>query len=87
MDEYIGLIKQFAGPRCLSNYMLCEGQSLQIEQYKPLFAIIGYTYGGDGKNIFNLPDLRPNPPSVLNNGWGNKPKYVICVNGLFPDFD
>ena len=87
MDEYIGVIKQFASQRCLSNYMFCEGQTLQAQQYQALFAVIGYTYGGNGTASFNLPDLRPNPPSVLNNGWGNKPKYIICVNGIFPDFD
>ena len=87
MDEIIGVIKQFAGQRCFSDYMFCEGQTLQTQQYQALFAVIGYTYGGNGTASFNLPDLRPNPPSVLNNGWGNEPKYIICVNGIYPPFE
>jgi len=82
MDEYIGIIKQFAGQRCFSNYMFCEGQTLQVQQYQPLFAVIGFAYGGDGKQTFKLPDLRPTTES-----YKIEPKYIICVNGIYPDFE
>ena len=36
----------------------CDGQLLEIEKHKDLFAVLGTTYGGDGKTTFGLPDLR-----------------------------
>ena len=36
----------------------CEGQLLAISQHEALFAILGNTYGGDGRTTFALPDLR-----------------------------
>lgn len=37
------------------NHMLCDGRPLSVEEYQELFDVIGVTYGGDGKNTFNLP--------------------------------
>jgi len=59
MDEFLAVIKQFAGPYCPENYMDCDGRSLQVNQYQALYAVIGTCYGGDGRNTFNLPDFRP----------------------------
>ena len=36
----------------------CEGQLLAISEHTALFAILGTTYGGDGRTTFALPDLR-----------------------------
>lgn len=37
-----------------AGYLLCDGRSLKKSEYKELFAVIGYTYGGSGEN-FNIP--------------------------------
>ncbi|MCC7245251.1 MAG: phage tail protein [Saprospiraceae bacterium] len=59
MDEsYIGEIRYFAGNFAPLGWMFCEGQTLNIASNAALFNLIGITYGGDGKNTFNLPDLR-----------------------------
>jgi Phage Tail Collar Domain/Collagen triple helix repeat (20 copies) len=52
------------------------GQTLQISDNIALFSLIGTTYGGDGKNTFNLPDLRTVTPNYMT--------YSICVDGIFP---
>ena len=39
-------------------WALCNGQLLSINQYQALFALLGITYGGDGRTNFALPDLR-----------------------------
>jgi microcystin-dependent protein len=57
-DEYIGIVKLFAGNFCPTGWMYCEGQTLQIAQNQALYAVIGATYGGDGQTNFKLPDLR-----------------------------
>lgn len=40
----------------------CNGQLLSIAQNSALFAILGTTYGGDGRATFALPDLRGRMP-------------------------
>jgi microcystin-dependent protein len=58
MEEYIGVIKMFAGDYAPQDYMLCQGQTLPINQYEALYAVIGNTYGGDiQSNNFQLPNL------------------------------
>jgi microcystin-dependent protein len=39
-----------------TNWLICNGSSLDTTTYAALFAEIGYTYGGSGSN-FNLPPL------------------------------
>ncbi|MEH6414500.1 tail fiber protein [Pseudomonas sp. CGJS7] len=42
----------------LAKWRPCHGQILQIRDYEALFKIIGTQFGGDGKENFQLPDLR-----------------------------
>ncbi len=58
MDEYIGIVKLFAGNFAPRGWAFCNGQLLSISQNTALFSILGTTYGGDGKTTFALPDLR-----------------------------
>ena len=44
------------------SWALCQGQLLPIAQYTALFALIGITYGGDGRTTFALPDMRGRIP-------------------------
>jgi len=44
-----------------TDWLLCNGQSLDTTTYSDLFAVIGYTFGGAGAN-FNVPDLRERFP-------------------------
>ena len=62
MDSFIGQIMMFAGPFAPVNWALCNGQTLQISEYPPLFSIIGTTYGGNRRTTFALPDLRGRAP-------------------------
>jgi len=39
-------------------WALCNGQTLPINQNQPLFALLGTTYGGDGRTTFALPNLQ-----------------------------
>jgi microcystin-dependent protein len=49
-------------------WALCNGQLLPINQNQPLFALIGTTYGGDGRTTFGLPNLRGQVPIHMGNG-------------------
>jgi microcystin-dependent protein len=67
MDEIMGTIKLFAGNFAPVGFFTCEGQTLSIQQYTALYAIIGTYYGGDGVNTFKLPDLRGAFPTQCTN--------------------
>lgn len=54
----LGEIKMLAGSGVPPGWAACDGQELQIREYRELYAVIGTTYGGDGKTTFALPDLR-----------------------------
>lgn len=57
-EPYIGEIRMFAGNFAPENYMFCQGQTLSISEYDVLYTLIGTTYGGDGVNTFQLPNLQ-----------------------------
>lgn len=58
MDSYIGTIIAFAGDYEPENWKCCNGQTINISGYEPLYSLIGTTYGGNGTTNFALPDLR-----------------------------
>lgn len=67
MDEFMGVIKPFAGNFAPRGFMLCNGALLSIAQYSALFSILGTTYGGDGQNTFALPNLNGRLPLGAGN--------------------
>ena len=50
-------------------WALCNGQLLPINQNQALFALLGTTYGGDGRVTFALPNLQGNVP--IHRGGGH----------------
>ena len=70
MDPFIGEIIMFGGNFAPRGWALCEGQLLPLNQNQALFAILGTTYGGDGRTTFGLPDLRGRVPMGNGNGPG-----------------
>jgi microcystin-dependent protein len=52
----------FAGNFAPNGWMFCEGQTLPISENEVLFQLIGTTYGGDGQETFNLPELASRVP-------------------------
>lgn len=70
MDEYLAMVKMFAGNFAPKYYMFCSGQVLSISQNTALFSLLGTTYGGDGQTTFCLPDLRGRAPIGPGQGPG-----------------
>ena len=79
-EAYWGEIRMFAGDYAPRGWLLCNGQLLQIQQYQPLYAIIGNRYGGDGRTTFGLPDLRGRVPVGMGQGAGLAP-YNLGQSG------
>ena len=55
-----GIVKMWAGriDRIPTDYKLCDGSVLSINDYPELFENIGVSFGGNGTNNFSLPDIR-----------------------------
>jgi microcystin-dependent protein len=68
-QPYVGEIRMFAGTFAPVGWLFCEGQQLPISENETLFQLIGTTYGGDGEETFNLPDLRGRIPIHQGNGF------------------
>jgi microcystin-dependent protein len=73
MEAFIGQIILFAGGYSLRGWIPCEGQLLPPQQNAALFAVIGTTYGGDGRTTFALPDLRSAAPIGVGKAPGLDP--------------
>ena len=72
--NYIGEIKMFSGDFEPNGWMFCDGRSLLRSNYPLLFSILGVMYGGENNN-FKIPNI-----SDLNGV-----KYIICVEGNYPE--
>ena len=70
MDPFIGEIRLFAGTYAPTGWNFCDGTLLQLSQYDALYALLGTTYGGDGRATFALPDLRGRVPVHQGAGPG-----------------
>jgi microcystin-dependent protein len=69
-EPYVGEIRMFAGSFAPNGWMFCEGQTLPISENDVLFQLIGTTYGGDGEETFNLPNLASRVPIHMGTGPG-----------------
>jgi microcystin-dependent protein len=66
-QPYVGEIRMFGGSFAPVGWMFCAGQSLPISENETLFQLIGTTYGGDGQETFQLPDLQGRLPMHQGN--------------------
>jgi microcystin-dependent protein len=67
-QPFIGEIRMFAGNFPPVGWAFCEGQSMAISENDALFTLIGTTYGGDGQETFNLPNLASRVPMHMGTG-------------------
>ncbi len=69
-DPFIGQIMPWAGNFAPYGWAFCNGQLLDISQFTALFAIIGTTYGGNGRTNFALPNMQGRIPIHAGQGPG-----------------
>lgn len=75
-EPFIGEIRIFAGNFAPRGWTFCNGQLLQIAQNTALFAVVGTTYGGDGRSTLGLPNLQGRAPMHPGNGLGLTPRRL-----------
>jgi microcystin-dependent protein len=78
---YLGEIRVFCGNFAPVGWVFCEGQLLRVADHRRLFALLGTTYGGDGKDTFAVPDLRGRV--VLHQGLSSASlnRYTLGAKG------
>jgi len=69
-QPFVGEIRIFAGMFAPVGWAFCDGSQVPIDQNPALFQLIGTTYGGDGQNNFQLPDLRGRAAMHIGQGAG-----------------
>lgn len=74
-EPYIGSICTFAFDWCPRGYIPADGRTLSVNQNQALFSLLGYRYGGNNADQFNIPDLRGR--SVVGTGTG---PGMVAVN-------
>lgn len=62
MEPFIAEIRMVGFNFAPRGWAFCDGTLLPIAQNTALFALLGTTYGGDGRTTFALPDLRGRAP-------------------------
>jgi microcystin-dependent protein len=75
-DPFLGEITVFGFNFAPRGWFKCDGQLLSINSNQALFALLGTTYGGDGRTTFGLPDLRGRVPIHQGNGPGLSPRNM-----------
>lgn len=80
-QPFVGEIRAFGFNFQTTGWLFCDGQTLPIQQYSALFAVIGTTYGGNGTTNFLLPDLRGRAAMHWGNGAGLTPRVIGEVEG------
>src|SRR5688572_23777976 len=69
-QPFIGEIRMFGGNFPPNGWMFCDGATIPISENDALFILIGTTYGGDGEETFNLPNLQSRIPIHQGTGAG-----------------
>jgi microcystin-dependent protein len=69
-DPFVAEIRIFPFNFAPKGWAWCNGQILPLSQNTALFALLGTTYGGDGKSTFALPNLMGRAPMHPGQGPG-----------------
>jgi len=80
-EPFIGEIRIFGLNFEPRGWAACDGRLLPISQYTALFSILGTTYGGDGRTVFALPNLKGRIPLGAGTGPGLTPRDLGASAG------
>jgi microcystin-dependent protein len=75
-DQFLAEIRAFPFTFAPAGWAFCNGQLIPISQNTALFALLGTTYGGDGKSTFALPDLQGRAAMQHGQGPGLTTRFL-----------
>jgi microcystin-dependent protein len=84
---YLTEIRIFSFGFAPKGWALCNGQLLPINQNQAMFALLGTTYGGDGRTTFALPNLQGRSAMHVGNGYvqgqsGGEESHTLALSEL-----
>lgn len=80
-DPFLAEVRMFPFNFAPKGWAFCDGQALPVSQNTALFALLGTTYGGDGKATFNLPNLMGSSPMHPGQGPGLEVVHELGETG------
>lgn len=69
-EPFLAEIRMFPFNFAPRGWAFCDGQLMALSQNTALFALLGATYGGNGKSTFALPNLQGSAPMHPGQGPG-----------------
>ncbi len=86
-EPFLSEIRLFSFNFSPKGWALCNGQLLPINQNQALFALLGTTFGGDGRVNFSLPDYRGRVPMHVGSGHtlgerGGEQAHTLSIGEL-----
>lgn len=74
VGSVVALAGELIDPQLESaGWLVCRGQLLPVKSYEALFQAIGFSHGGDGYSLFNIPDYRGRWLRGVDGGSGRDP--------------
>ena len=80
-DPFLAEIRIFPFNFPPKGWAFCDGQLLPISQNTALFALLGTSYGGNGKSTFALPNLQGSVPLHHGQGIGLSQRVIGEASG------
>lgn len=86
-EPFIGEIRLFSFDFAPKGWAQCNGQILPIQQNQALYALLGTTFGGDGRVTFTLPNLQARAAVHTGQGFSNgqvggEENHTLTVNEM-----
>jgi microcystin-dependent protein len=86
-EPFLSEIKMMSFGFPPKGWAMCNGQLLPINQNQALFALLGTTYGGDGRVNFGLPNLQGRTPIHLGSGYalgqiGGEQAHTLSISEI-----
>jgi microcystin-dependent protein len=86
-EPFISEIRLMSFGYAPQGWAQCNGQLLPINQNQALFSLLGTTYGGNGQNNFQLPNLQGRTPIHSGNGFtlgqvGGEQNHTLTINEI-----
>ena len=84
MEGTVGEVRLFAGTFTPKNWERCSGQTVEVNEYKQLYSVIGNKYGGDSGLTFDIPKIDPAVGADTPTPYDDL-HYIICYHGAMPE--
>ncbi|MEK5330419.1 phage tail protein [Lysinibacillus sp. FSL W8-0992] len=86
-EPFLGEIRLFSFDKIPRGWLPCNGQLLSITTNTALYSLLGFTYGGDGKTTFAIPNLQGKVPIHAGNQIayglaGGEAEHTLTVNEM-----